>query len=275
MTAQHSILRNIVDLERYPIDQMESPALQKIISAGRLKLGQDGALALPGFILPEAVAQILRTANKNKQSGHSMSAMLTPYSDKLSEGDDSTLPPDHPRRIRLPASHRFIPGDLVADEIAIKQIYRNPLFISLLKNILQVPDLHPIADPLGCINLLIYEPGDTNGWHFDSTDFVISLMLQPASRGGDYQYIPGLRSIDDENLKGVATRMKHPDDPEGVSSIHLEPGTLFLFKGKNTFHRVTEIEGCIERVVGILSYHQEPNHVLSDSSKLKMYGRVN
>jgi hypothetical protein len=274
MVIAQSLLQQIVDYQRYPIDRTESSALRQIIMDGHRKLDQDGALALPGFLLPEAVAQILRSAQLNKQFGHPMSAMLTPYSDNLSEGDDTALPSDHPRRMRLPASHRFIAGDLVAEDIAIKRIYRHPLFIDLLKRILQEPDLYPIADPLGCINILIYEPGNTNGWHFDSTDFVISLMLQPASQGGDYQYIPGLRSKDDENLKGVATRMKNPDDPQGVSSIDLEPGTLFLFKGKNTFHRVTKIEGSTERVVGILSYHQLPNHLLSDSSKLKMYGRV-
>lgn len=67
--------------------------------------------------------------------------------------------------------------------------------------------LQAMADDMGCINMLVYEAGDQNGWHFDTTDFIVSLILQPAGAGGEYQYIPDLRSPDDENLPAVSARM--------------------------------------------------------------------
>jgi hypothetical protein len=38
---------------------------------------------------------------------------------------------------------------------------------------------------------------------------------------------------------------------------------------------VTKIVGQQDRIVGILSYHQKPGHLLTESSRMAMYGRIN
>ena len=124
------------------------------------------------------------------------------------------------------------------------------------------------------VDYLVYEPGDSNGWHFDTTKYVISLLLQSPDVGGEYEYMPDLRSESDENFEGVNRRMQNPDDPEGIESAELAPGTLFFFRGLNTFHRVKPVEGGRDRVVVIISYHNQPGHETSEGSKMAMYGRV-
>ena len=127
---------------------------------------------------------------------------------------------------------------------------------------------------MGALNYLIYEPKDENGWHFDTTENVISLILQLPQSGGKYQYIHNLRSPEDQNLGQVSDRMKNPDSPSGIDTASLSPGTLLFFKGKNTLHRVTRVSGDRERIVAILSYHNKAGHQLSDGSRMAMYGRV-
>jgi len=273
MTIPHSLYGR-VDLNRYPLHDLDSIQGKALIEACRTNLSATGALALDGFIPAEETKRLVCDARLRKPISHRMTGMFSPYSDDLREEDDLGLPEDHPRRLKLPASHRFIAGDRIPFGSSLQQIYRDQRFIDFLASVLGVKALYPISDALGCINILIYEPGDANGWHFDTTEFVISIMLQAATRGGQYQCIPEMRSEKDENLGAITDRMLNPDMEHGIRQITLEPGTLFLFKGKNTLHRVTRVEQGDDRVVAILSYHRAPGHILSEGSKLAMYGRT-
>ena len=263
-----------VDFHRYPLDRLDTEPGRAFLQECREEIFSSDALLLPGFLNKGAISNLLRSARERSSPGHRMAGEFSPYSDNLSEDMDSTLPKGHPRLYRLPASHRFINGLEIPGESPLRVIYRDPRLTGFLQRVMGIPHLYPLADEMGCINLLVYEPGDCNGWHFDTTDFVLSIMLQPAISGGEYQFIPGLRSPNDENLEGVSHRMRFPDDPQGVRTAALEAGTLFLFKGKNTFHRVTAVEGGRDRIVAILSYHDTPGHLLSEGSRLAMYGRI-
>ena len=273
MDQAHDELECLVNLERYPLHRLDTEEGMALISRCRDELERTDALPLAGFLKDPVVEELVQQSRDALPGSHWMQGEFTPYSDNLSELDDSTLPPDHPRRRRLPASHHFINGLDVPADSAARTLYQNRYFIEFVQAVLDIPSLYTIADKMGCINLLVYEPGDSNGWHFDTTDFVLSVMLKAAKQGGAYQYIPALRSDQDENLENVAWRMAHPDDPDGVRTAVLEPGTLFLFRGKNTFHRVTPVEGDSERIVAILSYHHSPGHLLSEGSRMAMYGR--
>ena len=46
--------------------------------------------------------------------------------------------------------------------------------------------------------------GDELQWHFDQTDFVVSLALQDADEGGDFEVAPLIRDADDERYDDVA-----------------------------------------------------------------------
>ncbi len=273
MTIPHSLCGR-VDLDRYPLHDLDSIQGKALIEACQTNLSATGVLTLDGFIPAEEAKRLVCDARLRKPLSHRMKGMFCPYSDDLSEEDDLRLPDDHPRRLKLPASHRFIAGDCIPFDNSLQQIYRDQQFIEFLTSALGIEALYPISDALGGINILIYESGDANGWHFDATEFVISIMLQAATCGGQYQYIPDMRSEKDENLGAIADRMLNPDMEHGIRQIILEPGTLLLFKGKNTLHRVTRVEQGADRVVAILSYHRAPGHILSEGSKLAMYGRT-
>jgi hypothetical protein len=114
--------------------------------------------------------------------------------------------------------------------------------------------------------------GETLNWHFDRSEFTTTLLVQAPDAGGKFQYRSGLRSDDDPNYEGVARLLA--DEDELARSIRLTAGTLNVFRGKNTAHRVTAIEGERERIIGVFSYYEQPGVNFSDVDRIKFYGRA-
>ena len=57
-------------------------------------------------------------------------------------------------------------------------------------------------------------------------------------------------------------------------TLNMNSGTLVLFRGKNSIHRVTPVEGEITRILAVLAYNSEPNISLSETSRMTFYGRL-
>ena len=137
---------------------------------------------------------------------------------------------------------------------------------------MEKPRLFPMADPLGRLNVMAYREGERLNWHFDRAEFTITVLLQAPLKGGDFQYRSGLRSDADPNYEGVARLLAGEDDH--VKTLPLAPGTLNVFKGKNTAHRVTPVEGDRARIIAVFSYYETPDVTFSDKERLGFYGRT-
>jgi hypothetical protein len=81
-----------------------------------------------------------------------------------------------------------------------------------------------------------------------------------------------MRSATDANFDGVA-RLLNNDDP-AVETLPLQPGTLNVFRGINTAHRVTPTRGNQARLVCVFSYYDRPNVMFSEREQLGFYGRT-
>jgi len=82
-----------------------------------------------------------------------------------------------------------------------------------------------------------------------------------------------LRSEDDPNYDGVAKLINNQDCKKKI--LKLAAGTLNVFKGKNTAHRVTPVVGNKERIIAVFSYYQQPDVMFSDEERIGFYGRSN
>ena len=47
------------------------------------------------------------------------------------------------------------------------------------------------ADSLDALEIAVFRPGDQLGWHFDNSEFSVTIMLQDAHEGGQFDYVPG------------------------------------------------------------------------------------
>jgi hypothetical protein len=61
---------------------------------------------------------------------------------------------------------------------------------------------------------------------------------------------------------------------EGVVTLPMTPGTLLVFEGRNSLHRVSPIKGDRLRHVGLLAYDTKPGTVSSELLREVRYGRT-
>jgi hypothetical protein len=153
----------------------------------------------------------------------------------------------------------------------LMQVYEHPGLIEFLARVMGKPQLFAMADPLARVNVMRYGDGEGLNWHFDRSEFTTTLLLQSPLHGGLFQYARDLRSDDDPNLEGVA-KLIRGEWP--VENVRLWPGTLNVFRGKNTAHRVTPVSGAHARMIAVFSYFEAPGVVFSDEERIGFYGRA-
>jgi hypothetical protein len=262
------IMNNVIDLERYPLDREGSEEWNRLVEKSRNELNLNGMFNLEGFIAEDkvrlAAKQIQPTMNSES---HTHSRTHNIYFKPQIEG----LAADHPalRNVET-VSHTLcadqLKGSLVSD------VYEYPPLVAFLASVMEKPHLHVMADPLARVNVMSYRQGETLNWHFDRSEFTTTLMLQAPEEGGEFQYRSDLRTSDDPNYAGVAELLEGRD-PQ-VQTLKLRAGTLNVFRGKNTAHRVTPVKGNRERMVAVFSYYEKPGVLFSAEEQLGFYGRT-
>ena len=71
------------------------------------------------------------------------------------------------------------------------------------------------------------------------------------------------------NTDGEATNNKTP-----VKTLNMEEGTLVLFRGLNSLHRVTPTIGNRARILVVLAYNNKPGVSLSETARMTFFGRL-
>jgi predicted 2-oxoglutarate/Fe(II)-dependent dioxygenase YbiX len=152
-------------------------------------------------------------------------------------------------------------------------IYNSAEFQSFIAAVVGEDALYPYADPLSSVNVHYANDGQELNWHFDNSEFAITLLLQSPKAGGDFEYVKDLRDADagDMNYDGVSAVV---EGRSPVEKLHIDPGTLVLFRGRNSMHRVTPIVGDTQRILVVLAYNSEPNIALSETARQTFYGRL-
>src|SRR4029077_8439358 len=139
---------------------------------------------------------------------------------------------DHPRQWLRNYDVGAGAYDLFPPDSPIRRVYEWDELLRFVAAILGLDEIHPYADPLGALNLAVMGDGDELQWHFDQTDFVVSLALQDADEGGDFEVAPRIRDADDERYDDVARVLA--GDREGLTVQPMTPGTLLVFAGRNS-----------------------------------------
>jgi hypothetical protein len=257
-----------LDLERYPILDLDSPAGRALVASCREQLRQTGACRLPGFVDPASVERMAAEGATLVPEAHLCRGHATAYL----EIPDMSLPSEHARRLFGPSSSQVIAYDQVPATHALRQLYEWDPLMTFLARVLDVPRLYRYADPLGALNVVAMGDGEELWWHFDQVDFVTSLALQSSEAGGEFSYAPRIRSSEDENYDAV--RAVLAGEVEIDRTIAMEPGTMLLFQGRHSLHRVKPIRGRRDRLVALLAYDTKPGTDSTELLKLGRYGRT-
>ena len=259
----------LVDLDRYPISDPTTRAFDELAAECRSQLDATGCCILPGFLRADAVERARADAHALTAVAHHSSVM---EASAYLELPDESRPEGHARRLGGPTELRAVPYDRFGADDPLRVLYEWDPLKAFLAAALGKDELFRYDDPLGALNLAVMIDGDELWWHFDQTDFVTSIALETAERGGDFEYAPLIRSVDDERYDDVAAVLRGGSDR--VVTVPMTPGTLMLFEGRNSLHRVTPIEGGGVRLVGLLAYDTKPGTCSSEILRLVRYGRA-
>jgi hypothetical protein len=260
-------MQDILDLARYPLDQIGSAAWHELVARCKADLARDGMFNLEGLVKPKALAKMV--------------AEIQPVMDTLSfvhkrshniyfRKEIPELAADHPALVKVDTINHTVCADQISQSLLLA-VYEWAPFIVFLGAAMDKPALYQARDALARVNVMAYRDGETLNWHFDRSEFTTTLLLQAPEQGGDFVYRTDLRSETNPNYDGVAKLLRGLDDQ--VKSLNLSAGTLNIFRGKNTAHKVSTVRGTRERMIAVFSYFDRPGVVFSKEDQIGFYGR--
>jgi hypothetical protein len=262
-------LTEVVNLDRYPIHALDSDVGKALVEHARTALRAVGACDLPGFLRPAAidaaVASALAVRDRAYRTEQTHDIEFSGLAPESLAGDD-------PRRTRIRSGKEGTALDDIPSDSPVLALYESDALTAFVGQALEIDPIYRSDDPLGALNYMYYAPGDELGWHFDGADFVVTLLLQGSLAGGTFEFAPMLRSEADRNDEGVRSLLAGTSDR--VQTMSGEAGTLALFRGHWSPHRVTPVEGTRTRINAVLSYARAPGHRLNDETYRIFYGRT-
>jgi hypothetical protein len=259
--------RDYIDTIRFPIDS-SGTRYDGLVRQLQAELNGDGCAVLKGFVRRDCMADMVAECDRVAAHGHRNFNRTNAYFTQ----DHPELPVTHPLRRFYDRSNAFVPADNLGTDSIIRAIYEWPAFAPFIQAALGESRFYRYADPLADVIVNLAEAGGGFPWHFDTNNYTVTLAIQNAQSGGDFQYSPRLRTSTDENYAGVAAVLD--GEPTLIRTLVLEPGDLQIFKGRYSLHRVMPLAGPRVRYVAIFSFVAEPGMVGSPERTRQLYGRV-
>ena len=169
-------------------------------------------------------------------------------------------------------SNGFITSDLFDKETQAYKLYHWKPLRDFLAACLDKDKLYIYADPISNMIVNLCKPGQTFNWHFDTNEFTITFLLKEASLGGFFEYVPNLRTKDDECFKDVKQVLN--GDKTRIKRLKLNAGDLQFFLGRYSLHRVTHNTGKTDRLLLIQSFTEQQNVVGNPDRVKDLYGKI-
>jgi hypothetical protein len=267
--AEIGDITDIINTDLYPIHDSGHVGLAALVARAKADLAEDGCCLLKNFLRPEVLEQA-------RSEGQALSAK-TFYSVRKVNAyfteDDSSLPEDDPRRTFMERTSGFVTRDMIAPDTIIHRMYVSPMIKRFIGQCLGEEEIYEYADPFAGLVINVMPEGTEQPWHFDTNEFIVSMMTQKPEAGGMFEYAPMIRSRTQENLGAVGAVVRG-EDTRRVKELELNPGDLQIFKGRFSVHRVTRVEGHVERNTAIFAYSEKPGIIGRAQRTKQLYGRL-
>jgi len=257
----------LFDTEQYPIDQPDSAGYRKLVKAMRADLSHRNCVRLRNFFSSDTLKRVQKEAQNLAPGAVFLSTDLNAYFTEPPQH----LPETHPLRRTFPRRHGMVRGDAFSKVREIWAAFQSEELLRFISDVLCYQQLHHYRDPFACVNVNVQPPGCEFPWHFDNNDFTVSFGLTDPQAGGVFEYVPNLRSRENENFCDVERVLD--GDRSRVHELILNPGDLQLFRGGHTLHRVTAPVGH-ERQSLLFSYVTDPEDMTSAEKAIRIWGEA-
>jgi len=261
-------IKEIINLEKYPINEINSTKYKELINYTRKQLNEDGCCLLSDFIKPNSIKRMKEEVDRNLSKIYFTNDKHNPYFTK----EDIALDEKHPKRIFSLRQSGYLNSDDLEKDSDLNKFYDLEEMLKFVSDSLEVFPLYKWADPLGKNPYSVMHTDHYFPWHFDGNEFTLSVLIQKAEKGGLFEYVPDIRNKDNENFKEVAKVLK--DDRTRVKSLDLKPGDLQIFKGRFSMHRVTKIKGKTSRYIALPCYVKDPLKINKPEHSKQVYGKA-
>jgi hypothetical protein len=263
----------VVDLERYPLHRTDSAAYAELLQRCRDELAVDGMFDLEDFLLPAAVDRAvseMRPLVEHESFLHARehNVWFLPDADAADAHGIST---DHPSLAGMRTSNRTVCADRM-DGTVVLAVYEWAPLRTFVAAAVGAPELHLMDDPLARVNVMSYRDGEALQWHFDRARFTTTLLLQRPERGGRFEWRHGLRRGDVVDHDGLGATIAGRD--ASIRHRDVRPGTLNVFAGHDTVHRVEPGGGPVDRLIAVYSWSDEPGVRFTEAERIGFYGRA-
>ncbi|MFB4315025.1 arpA protein [Actinomadura sp. 21ATH] len=262
-------VEQVVDTGRYPLGEPGGGAWRALVERTRRELRESGCSVLPDFVRPELQDALRTECAAIAPLAHFEVETVNAYNIAV----DASLPADHPGRIPIERGNAFVARDLIPVGHLVQRLYTSGPFQRFVAACFGLDRVHELADPLSGLCLNVVRPGMEHPWHFDTNEFTVSMLTQPAEDGGIFEYCPNIRTAGAENFADVRAVLNGRGD-RLVRRLELRPGDLQLFKGRYSLHRVSPVRGGTSRHTAIFAYSERPGVIGSVARTRQLFGRV-
>ena len=242
---------SIVDLVKYPIHDLDGEVCQRLIAEAQMSWTSIGAVDFPGFVREELLEQLAAEVapsvgllSQHRQFAHAVNLSL---SDAVDEEQFKT-------------DVHAIAADQVPRQLLVRQLYDSPRVAAFFARVIGRPRLHQYTDEFQKLNVMYQHDGGHRSWHYDGSDFVATLLIQQATSGGEFEFAPFIRGVHD------SATGKYDEQLPAVHALYAgtytgtrlmtraAAGSMQLFNGERSLHRVRAPRGPRTRISAVLSY---------------------
>jgi hypothetical protein len=130
--------RHAIDLERYPIDDLDGLAARTLVGRCRGQLGSVGACELEGFLRADAVADAVRSVQ-----GPRSLAFRTETTHNLEfTGREADLEADDPLRIQVRSAKALLAYDQIPGDSPLRGVYESDVLTRFVGAAVEVEPIY-------------------------------------------------------------------------------------------------------------------------------------
>ena len=266
-------LGEIVDLDRYPITDLAAPAGRALVEDCRSRFADAVLCELPGFVRQAAFAAVIADVEGVTPRAHLSHRHRHAYGfyDPQHGEVPEALGADDPRARRHRRHTYYLAYDESAADSVLHRLYESRAMAAFAAAVLDVPAIYQVADPLMAAPVSLHHEGCELGWHCDTQEFTLTVMFRPSEAGGIFEYVPltGPRDASYDAVPAV-----FDGDRSLVRAVPIQAGSIVLFRGANTLHRVTPTRGMRDRILSVFHFERTPGRIYEDQFKLDVFGRA-
>ena len=158
-------LSSIVDLEKYPIHDLDSSAIKDLISRCKEELNNNSCAVIKNFILPKSLMTMNKELECQLDEVYMSKEKINAY---LYAKDDPSLPKENPKRIFMERFNGYLNSDCFSENSEMKFLYETDELLKFVSKCLGVSPIYRWADLLARNEYNVMEPEGILPWHFDS-----------------------------------------------------------------------------------------------------------